>query len=427
MAGGEHRGRGPLVHDHVDVDLWDPATFAAGMPDDAFAVLRRDAPVAWHPEKPRREGGHSGPGFWCITTHADIQTVSMKPEVFSSWLGGFTGADIGGAVLDETRLNLMGMDPPDHSAFRRSIRAPFGPSVTRDLGQVVQGFATSVIDAVAPLGEVDFVETIASELPLLTLSHLLGVAAEDRHLFYDWSNRIIGNHDPEFGGSVRDFLTAKDELFAYGRQVISEKRATPDSGLISTFIHSEVDGVPLDDEKLILLWFLLLIAGNETTRSSLTGAMEMLTAHPAQRRWLVEDLDERLPGFIEESLRLSNPVIHFRRTATTDVELNGAQIREGDKVILWYPSANRDADVFDRPDDFDPTRSPNHHVAFGFGPHFCLGARVGRLQIEVMLRELLTRLPDIDVVVPARRAHSTFLNSPKSLGVRFTPEAGNTR
>jgi len=411
----------PLVRDHVDVDLWDPATFAAGIPYDDFAVLRAEAPVAWHEEHPRREGGRSGPGFWCITTHADIQTVSSQPEVFSSWLGGFTGADIGGAVLDETRLNLMGMDPPDHTAFRRSIRAPFGPRVTSDLGRVVGEFASGIMDEVEPLGEVDFVEAIASELPLLTLSHLLGVPARDRRLFYDWSNRIIGNHDPDYGGTVGDFLEAKDALFAYGRSVIADKRQNPDDGLVSTFVQSKVDGIPLDDERIILLWFLLLIAGNETTRSSLTGAMEMLAAFPEQRSVLMEDLDAKLPGFIEESLRFTNPVLHFRRTATRDVELNGAPISAGDKVILWYPSANRDEAVFDKPDRFDPSRSPNLHVSFGFGTHFCLGARVGRLQVEVMLREMLTRIPDIDVVVPARRAHSTFLNSPKSLGVRFTP------
>jgi cytochrome P450 len=412
--------RSPLVHDFVDVDLWDPATFSVGPPYEAFAALRQKAPVAFHPEPPRRVGGKEGPGFWCVTRHADIVEISKDAGTFSSWAGGFTGADISGAILEETRLNLMGMDPPDHTAFRRSVRAPFGPAVTRDLGQHVQRFATQIVDAVSDQNEVDFVDKVASEMPLLTLSHMLGVAPEDRRKFYHWSNAIIGNHDPEFGGTVTDFLTAKNELFAYGREVIAAKRQNPDHGLVSTFISSKVDGVPLDDEKIILLWFLLLIAGNETTRSSLTGAMEMLSAFPEQRALLVSDLDAHLPGFIEESLRFTNPVLHFRRTATKDVDLNGAQIKAGDKVILWYPSANRDEAVFDRPEEFDLTRSPNLHVAFGFGVHFCLGARVGRLQIETMLRELLTRLPDIEVNVPAQRAHSTFLNSPKSLGVCFS-------
>ncbi len=413
--------RGPHAHDFIDVNLWDPATFAAGMPDDAFATLRHKAPVAWHPEPARREGRADGPGFWCITTHADIKAVSNDPSIFSSHLGGFTAADIAGPVLDETRLNLMGMDPPDHTAFRRSIRAPFGPSITTELGPVVEGFAAEVLDAVDAHGEseLDFVEHIASELPLLTLAHLLGVAAEDRHLFYDWSNRIIGNHDPEFGGSVRDFLKAKDELFAYGGSVIAAKRAEPDDGLVSTFVHAEVDGEPLDDQRLVLLWFLLLIAGNETTRSSLTGSMEMLNEFPDQRELLMSDLDAHMAGFIEESLRMTNPVISFRRTAARDIELNGARIEAGDKVILWYPSANRDETIFDEPERFDLTRSPNPHVAFGFGTHFCLGARVGRLQMAVMLRHLLTRFPNITVSAPADRAHSIFLNSPKRLGVRL--------
>ncbi len=411
----------PLVHDHVDVNLWDPATFAAGIPYEAFATLRREAPVAFHPEPARREGGKTGPGFWCITSHEDIKTVSTDPETFSSYLGGFTGADIGGAVLEETRLNLMAMDPPDHTAFRRSIRAPFGPRVTTDLGSTVQTFASDIVERVATDhgdgGEFDFVEEIASEMPLLTLAFLLGVAPEDRRLFYDWSNKIIGNHDPDFGGSIKDFLTAKDELFAYGRSVIEAKRETPDDGLVSTFVSSEIDGISLDDERLIMLWFLLLIAGNETTRSSLTGAMEMLDAHPDQAELLASDPDRYMAGFIEETLRFTNPVLHFRRTASRDVELSGAQIKAGDKVLLWYPSGNRDETVFDDPNRFDMTRSPNHHVAFGFGVHFCLGARVGRLQMDLMLRAMLEHIPSLRITTPASRAHSIFLNSAKTLGV----------
>ncbi len=413
--------RTPWAPDHTPVDLWDPSNFASGPPYEAFAALREHAPVAFHPERARREGGKVGRGFWCVTRHADVHHVSTHPELFSSWLGGFTGADLSGVVLEETRLNLMGMDPPDHTALRRAIREPFGPVWVRSLGETISRFSREIIDSVASRGEIDFVADIASRLPLRVLAHILGVDERDIDLFYDWSNRIIGNHDPDFGGSVRDFLEAKDELFAYGREVIAAKRADPGNDMVSWFVTTEVDGEPLDDERVIMLWFLLVVAGNETTRSSLTGAMEVLSQFPDQRALLCSDLERHLPGFIEETLRYTNPVLHFRRTATMDTRLGDAEIRAGDKVLLWYPAANRDPEVFDRPDEFDLTRSPNLHVAFGVGAHFCLGARLGRLQLSIMLTELLTRLPDIEVSAPARRTHSNFLNSAKTLPVSFTP------
>ena len=411
----------PAAADVIDVDLWDPATFADGPPYDAFARLRRAAPVAWHQERARREGGTDGPGFWCVTGHAEIHEVSTDPETYSSWLGGFTGADLSAVVLEETRLNLMAMDPPDHTHLRQAIRGPFMRDGVGALESTVRAFADQVVDAAAHKGECDFVAEFASELPLLVLSHLMGVPPADRGLFYDWSNRIIGNHDPDFGGSVRDFLQAKDELFAYGREIIAAKRRDPGDDLVSSFVLAEAESGPLSDDTIIHLWFLLLIAGNETTRSSLTGAMEMLSAFPDQRALLCSDLDAHLGGFVEETLRFTNPVLHFRRTATRDVTLGGASVASGDKLLLWYPAGNRDGAVFDRSDEFDLTRAPNLHLAFGVGPHFCLGARLGRLQIVEMLRILLTRLPDIEVVAPAARAHSNFLNSAKTLPVRFTP------
>jgi len=346
--------------------------------------------------------------------------VSTNPETFSSWLGGFTGADLAGVVLEETRLNLMGMDPPDHTALRRAIREPFGPAWVRDLGPAIESFARDIVDDIAGRGEIDFVADVASRLPLAVLAHIMGVDQADAGLFYDWSNRIIGNHDPDFGGSVKIFLRAKDELFAYGREVIARKRLDPGDDMVSWFVTTSVDGEQLDDERVILLWYLLLVAGNETTRSSLTGAMEVLTAFPEQRELLVEDLERHLGGFIEATLRFTNPVLHFRRTAAVDTEVGGVPITAGDKLLLWYPSANRDSAVFDRPDEFDLTRAPNVHVAFGAGPHFCLGARLGRLQVAIMLRELLDRLPDITATGVGQRTHSNFLNSAKTLPVRFT-------
>ena len=413
--------RSPWAPDYTSVDLHDPANFADGPPYEAFAALRENAPVAFHPEPPRRQGGREGPGFWCITRYQDVQTVSKDPETFSSWLGGFTGADLSGTVLEETRLNMMGMDPPDHTLLRHSIRKPFGPVWIQGLEAHITRFACEILDEVSDKGEIDFVSEIAAELPLRVLAHIMGVGSSDTDLLFDWSNRIIGNHDPDFGGSVTDFLAAKDELFSYGREVIASKRRHPGDDMVSYFVSAQVEGEKLDDERLILLWFLLLVAGNETTRSSLTGAMEVLSKFPDQRAVLANDLPANLPGFIEETLRYTNPVLHFRRTATADVNLGEAHIKAGDKLLLWYPAANRDPRVFKNPDGFDLSRSPNSHVAFGVGPHFCLGARLGRLQMQVMLTALLTRLPDIEVAGPAQRTHSNFLNSAKTLPVSFTP------
>ena len=251
--------RRPLASDHIDVDLFDPHLFGRGIPYGAFATLRTQAPVAFHDERPRRQGGRSGPGFWCLTRHADVHFASCHPELFSSYLGGFTSADISGAVLDETRLNLMGMDPPDHTAFRRAIREPFSPRLVSSLTPAIESFATRVIDDVigsTASGEqlsFDFVADVAAELPLLVLAHLLGVAEEDRGLFFDWSNQIIGNHDPDFGGTIADFLKAKDEIFAYDRDITEAKRADPGDDLISHLIAAEIDGEPLADHLCLTI------------------------------------------------------------------------------------------------------------------------------------------------------------------------------
>ena len=194
--------------------------------------------MAFHPERPRREGGKEGPGFWCITRHHDVQTVSKDPDTFSSWLGGFTGADLSGAVLEETRLNMMGMDPPEHTLLRHSVRKPFGPAWVHNLEANIGRFASEILDDVADKGDIDFVSEVAAQLPLRVLAHIMGVGSSDTQLFFDWSNRIIGKHDPDFGGSVRDFLAAKDELFTYGREVIASKRKQPGEDMVSYFVSS---------------------------------------------------------------------------------------------------------------------------------------------------------------------------------------------
>ncbi len=414
--------RGPYAPDYIDVDLWSPATFASGPPYDAFRTLRTEAPVAWHPEPPRRAGGKEGPGFWCVTTHADITAVSVDPGTYSSWLGGFTGADLSPRVLTETRLNLMATDPPEHTMLRKAIREPFGPKGVERLRDFIETAAVEVVDGVAPNGSCEFVEGVASEVPLRVLAHLLGVAPEDRRQFYAWSNAIIANHDPDYGGSTQDFLAAHEALFDYGRRVIAAKKASPGDDFISRVVHARLDnGEPVGDDRVAHLWYLFLVAANETTRSTLSGAIAALTEWPDQRQLLLSDLDRHLDGFVEEVLRNNNAVNHFRRTAAIDTELNGAQIKAGDKLLLWYPSANRDETVFDQAEQFDLTRSPNLHLAFGVGPHFCLGARLGRLSVATTLRALLTRLPDIAISGPVRRVESNFLNWAKEMPVSYTP------
>ncbi len=414
--------RRPYAPDYIDVDLWSPATFAAGPPYDAFAALRDRAPVAWHPEPARRSGGQPGPGFWCVTTHADITAVSVDPGTYSSWLGGFTGAELSPRVLAETRLNLMATDPPEHTLLRKAIREPFGPKGVERLRDFITDAADDVVDTVANRGSCEFVEAVASEVPLRILAHLLGVAPEDRRQFYAWSNAIIANHDPDYGGSVDDFLAAHRALFSYGERVIADKKANPGDDFMSRVVHARLEsGEPVGDDRVAHLWYLFLVAANETTRSTLSGAIMALSQWPDQRELLLSDLDRHLGGFVEEVLRYNNAVNHFRRTATVDTELNGAQIRAGDKLLLWYPSANRDAAVFDEPERFDLTRQPNLHLAFGVGPHFCLGARLGRLSVATTLRALLGRLPDIAVSGPVRRVESNFLNWAKEMPVSYTP------
>ena len=411
----------PRAAEIIDVDLWSPSTYVEGPPYAAFAALREQAPVAWHDEAPRRPGGRSGPGFWCVTRHADIHAVSVDTDTFSSWVGGFTGADLSGAVLEETRLNLMAMDPPEHTALRRAIREPFGAKGVDRLKIAIERIAVEVVASIADRGRAEFVDEVASEVPLRILAHLLGVAEADRRTFYAWSNAIIGNHDPDYGGTVADFLAAKDALFDYGRTVIAEKRAHPGDDFISQVVHADIDGESIDDERITMMWYLFLVAANETTRSTLSGAVQALTDWPDQRALLLSDLDAHLPGFVEETLRMNNAVLHFRRTATRDIHLGGADIRAGDKLLLWYPSANRDDAVFAEPNLFDLTRSPNLHLAFGVGAHFCLGARLGRLSVATTLRALLATLPDIAVAGQVIGARSNFLNWVKVMPVEFTP------
>ena len=409
----------------VIADLGSSATYLPGVPFETFAHLRATSPVHRFPEAPRKLLGFNGewvdsvgPGYWAVTRHADVVHVSRHPELFSSWLGGTQIFDPPNQMeLDNFRQMMLNMDPPQHSKLRRIVQKAFVPRAIERLKESVDENAAEIVDEFAARGGGDFVEDVAAELPLRVLADLLGVPRDDRHLLFDWSNRLIGSDDPEFGGGdPMQFAAAFMEMFSYGNDIAEDRRANPRDDLVSVIANAEVEGERLTQVEFNMFWLLLVIAGNETTRNLLSGGTLALIEHPDQLERLVADRD-LLPTAIEEMLRFVSPVIHFRRTATQDTEIGGQPIAEGDKVVVYYGSANRDGDVFERPDEFDVGRTPNEHVAFGVGPHFCLGAHLARQEIGAMFSLLLDRAPRLALTGPVERMQSAFINGIKHLPV----------
>ena len=397
-----------------DINLIDPDTYQrSGPPHDQFAWLREHEPVFWH-----ADGGEPGwPGFWAVTRHHDVAHVSRHPEIFSSARRLSLFGEIPEEQIELQRLMMLNMDPPQHSKLRRIVQKAFVPRAIERLKDSVTDNAREIVDDFAAAGGGDFVEDVAAELPLRVLADLLGVPREDRHLLFDWSNRLIGSDDPEFGGGdPLQFMAAFMEMFSYGNNIAEDRRANPRDDLVSIIANAEVEGERLSQVEFNMFWMLLVIAGNETTRNLLSGGTLALIEHPDQLDRLLAAPD-LLPTAIEEMLRFVSPVIHFRRTATADTEIAGQPIAAGDKVVVYYVSANRDERVFDRADTFDVARTPNEHVAFGVGPHFCLGAHLARQEIEAMFALLLERVPRLRLSAPVQRMQSAFINGIKHLPV----------
>jgi len=396
------------------VDLSDPETFVGGVPHEAFARLRATEPVSWQDEI-------DGTGFWSLTKYADVHACSRNHRVFSSGRKGCFMFDSPPDDLERMQLMMVNMDPPRHTKLRAMVNKGFTPVRMRAIEQHVRDVCRDIIDNVAERGACDFVTDIAAELPLQVIAELLGVPLEDRQKVFDWSNRLIGFDDPEFQTSMEDGKLAAAEMYVYANQLAEARRSRPQDDLTSILMNAEVEGEKLSELEFDLFFLLLAVAGNETTRNLISGGMLKLIEHPAERARLLAD-PSLLPTAVEEMLRTVTPVMHFRRTTTQDIEVGGRAIREGDKVIFWYVSANRDEDVFANPDRFDVGRTPNDHLAFGIGQHFCLGANLARLEIRIMFEELLGRLPDIELSGPIRRLRSNFINGIKSMPVRFTPQ-----
>jgi cholest-4-en-3-one 26-monooxygenase len=397
-----------------EVELHDPDVYVRGVPHDALRLLRAEAPIHFHPEP-------GGPGFWVVSKYEDVVTVGKDPGRFSSHRGGTNIQDYPPENLSTIQLLMLNMDPPQHNKFRRLVSQGFTPRMVGKLEARIHDVARTIIDKIADRGECDFVRTVAAELPLQVITELLGIPVEDRAKVFDWSNRLIGFDDPEFQTSLEDGTQAAFEMWNYANEVGESRKGKSGDDLVSVLVNAEVDGLGLTEMEFDAFFLLLSVAGNETTRNLISGGLIALLEHPEQRARLVAD-PSLLSTAVEEMLRWVTPVMYFRRTATRDTELRATPIGENQKVCVYYNSANRDEDVFPDGDRFDVGRTPNEHVAFGVGQHFCLGNSLARLEIKAMFEELLRRLPDMELAGPVRRLRSNFINGYKQIPVRFTPE-----
>jgi cholest-4-en-3-one 26-monooxygenase len=395
----------------ADIDLTNPDAFVAGVPHEWFTRLRRDAPVFWHPEA---DGG----GFWAVTSYDDFVTVNREWQTYSSMRGAVYMWDIPEDALEQQRMLMLNMDPPLHTRYRLLINKGFTPRMVNALEDTMRDRTREILDRVAERGECDFVVDVAAELPLQVIADLMGVPQEDRHKLFDWSNRMIGAEDPEYGITEEDTAVASMELYAYASELANAKRAEPGADLISVLSQAEVDGEQLSGLEIDLFFLLLSVAGNETTRNLISHGLVALLEHPEQLARLRANPELMSPA-IEEMLRWASPVMQFRRTATVDHELHGQSIKEGDKIVFWHISANRDETRFADPFAFDVARAPNDHVAFGGGgPHFCLGANLARMEIRVMFEELLGRFSEMEITGEVSRLRSNFINGIKHIPLR---------
>lgn len=396
----------------ASIDFYDNGRFVDAVPFEDFRWLRENEPVYFNPQE-------DGPGFWNLTKYHDVVAASRDWETFSSARGTNIDDPQGGV-----ELMLVNMDPPKHTGLRMLVRTGFTPKRVSALEPHVREIATQIIDRVAAKGECDLVTDIAADLPLQVIAEMIGVPENERHEIFHWSNQMIGLDDPEYGNSLEVATAAAFEMYEYWDALGKERRSERREDLITALVEAEIGEQALSDLEIDVFLLLLAVAGNETTRNLISHGVHELSKHPQEKERLLAD-SSLIPSAVEEMLRMATPVMHFRRTATKDTEVRGIEIKEGQKVLLWYISGNRDEEVFPDPDLFDAGRTPNEHLGFGGGgPHFCLGANLARLEIRVMFEELFRRLPDLEITGPVPRLRSNFINGLKHMPVRFTPERG---
>jgi cytochrome P450 len=427
--------------------IFDPLTYEHGVPYSLLARLRRESPIVWV-EEPPVLGWPGGPGFWAVLRHRDVKEVLKDHQRFSSAMGGTQIRDYETeSDLSEVRKQILNMDPPEHDRLRKLMARAFTPKAVATLEAKIEQKAASLVEQMRERGRFDFV-AIVSELPLYVLAEVLGVPESDRYLMYDWSNRVIGYQDPEYSKSARfdpsqgtpmarrafalrpspgpdgklpnpRTRAGVPDLYYYAEEMARFKREHPGEDVMSILLGLRGSGGPVSNEEFENLFWLFAVAGNETLRNAIPGGMSTLLDHMDQYLKLKEN-PSLLITAVEEMLRYWPPVMHFRRTATVETEVAGQHIGKGDKVVVWHASANRDETVFNDPDRFDITRSPNDHVSFGFGVHFCLGAHLARAQMRAIFSHIIADLPVLERDGEQVRLISNFQNGLKHLPVRLS-------
>jgi cytochrome P450 len=408
-----------------DVDLTNLDMFERHQAWDAFDVLRREAPVHWNPEPAPNKG------FWSITRHADIVTVDRDAEMFTST--EHVSLEEVDDDLAEIRRSMLETDGLRHRALRKLLARDFGGQTLKKYEEFLRGLTRATVDAALRHKEFDFVHEVSADFPIQVLARMLAVPEDHTGQLIEWGNRMVGNSDPDYADVLMDSEESEKykhlpfrspaalEVFEYGRELARQRRGGDGDDLVSKLVNRiPEDGVELSSRDFDNYFLLLVIAGNETTRHAISHSMLALIEHRDQLE-LLQEKPELIPQAVEEFLRWASPVYYFRRTATRDVEMHGQQIREGDKVVMWFASGNRDEQAFNNPYTFDVTRQPNDHVTFGKGsPHFCLGNNLARMEIRLMFETLLPRLKDIELAGDVTRVRSNFINGIKKFPVRVT-------
>jgi len=401
-------------------DPTDPELNEAGVPHGEFLALRKHAPVFWIEQPPEsRAGMEGGTGYWAISRHEDVALVSKSKDFVTSENTAIIrlNSEITREEVELQRVMLINQDPPDHTKSRQIISRGFTARAIGALHGTLQEWAEKIVDDAIAKGSGDFVEDIASELPLQAIAELLGVPQEDRRKLFDWSNQMLAYDDPDYDV---DPAIAAAEILGYAMGMAEDRRANPRDDIITKLVTADVDGHgQLNDDEFGYFVILLAVAGNETTRNAITHGMKAFFDHPDQ--WELFKA-ERPKATVDEIIRWATPVTVFQRTATADTEVGGQQVLAGQRVGIFYASANHDDEVFADPGSFDITRDPNPHVAFGgHGAHYCIGANLARLEVEIMFNVIADRLPDITADGPERRLRSGWINGIKELPVTYTP------